>query len=366
MKIKKAQECRWGMVGLGALVQRFSPGHTPLHSAYSFERSLSGAEFNLVAANAMWNIPCAFFTANLGHFHGTTARHPLGEWIDREARRAGVELVSKNMDVDPINGPIMAHVFTDCGWGPRAPKTYYIRNGEAATLLKSGDFNWEELFSEGIRWAHSGGFFAALNTNTSNLVLEYITEAKKSGAITSLDLNWRKMLWASLQDIDQHRSNMRNIVSQLDVCVGNEEDWQETFGITYPKNMGCSKLDPNNYEILLRNVKKQFPNLKLIATTLRQVVSANRHHWQGVMLYGEDFLVSPVLEDLHVMDRVGGGDGFAAALFHGLLLGYDPQDCLNYGWAHGALLTTYPTDTTLATWEDVKNLAAGGNARILR
>jgi 2-dehydro-3-deoxygluconokinase len=242
---------------------------------------------------------------------------------------------------------------------------FYNRSNEAAAQLKPGDFDWGDIFSEGVRWFHSGGIFAALSETTGELIVEGMKAARASGAITSFDLNYRAKLWNLWGDRERSLSVIRRIVEYVDVLVGNEEDLQLSLGLEGPKVEAKSKLDPSKFFAMIDQVAKEYPQVKVVATTLREVHSTNRHSWGTVAWVDRQTFISPVCE-LDVYDRVGGGDGFASGFFYGLLSGETPEQALKLGWAHGALLTTFPGDTTMATLEQVQELAKGGPARIQR
>jgi 2-dehydro-3-deoxygluconokinase len=259
----------------------------------------------------------------------------------------------------------MATVYSDRGYGLRAPVVFYNRCNEAAAQLKPGDFNWEAIFSKGVRWVHSGGIFAALSPSTAELAAEMMKAAKAAGAVTSFDLNFREKLWNISGGSERAVETIARIVENVDVLVGNEEDLQKGLGIPGPELAAQSKLDPSVFLGMMESVRTKHPNVKIVATTLREVHSTNRHSWSAVAWIGGKTYTAPTAE-LEVLDRVGGGDGFAAGFIYGLLSGESPQESMKLGWAHGALLTTYPGDTTMATLEQVRAFARGGSARIQR
>jgi 2-dehydro-3-deoxygluconokinase len=277
----------------------------------------------------------------------------------------GVAPFYKNFKHDGVHGPNMAMVYSDRGQGVRAPVVFYNRCNEAAAQLKAGDFDWKNIFDGGVRWFHSGGIFAALSPTTAEIIIEAMKAAKKAGAVTSFDLNYRAKLWNISGGHERAVKALDGIVKHVDVLVGNEEDLQLGLGIPGPEAHAKNKLDPSAFFSMMRNVTKKHPHIKVVATTLREVHSTNRHSWGAVAwIQGETF-ASPTCE-LDVTDRVGGGDGYAAGFFYGLLNGESPQEAVNLGWAHGALLTTFPGDTTMATVEQVRAFARGGSARIQR
>jgi len=259
----------------------------------------------------------------------------------------------------------MAAVYSDRGFGVRGPVVFYNRSNEAAARLKPGDFDWKQIFGSGVRWFHTGGIFASLSPTTADLIVEAMQAAKTNGAIVSFDLNYREKLWRVTGGADRAVSTLARIVEHVDVLVGNEEDLQKGLGVQGPQVAAASKLDPSAFFDTIDRVVTRFPNLKVVATTLREVHSTNRHGWGAVAWVAGQTYASPTC-DLEVFDRVGGGDGFASGLFYGLLSGESPEDAVKLGWAHGALLTTFPGDTTMATLDQVRTFATGGSARIQR
>jgi len=242
---------------------------------------------------------------------------------------------------------------------------FYNRAQEAGALLRPGDFDWKAIFGAGVRWFHSGGIFAALSETTAELIVEGMQAAKAAGAVTSFDLNYREKLWNAVGGHARALGVVERIVKSVDVLVGNEEDLQKGLGIPGPEVAAKSKLDPGAFFGMIDRVVAQHPQIKVVATTLREVHSTNRHSWGAVAWVNGKTLVSPTCE-LDVLDRVGGGDGFASGFFYGLLTGEPPEEALKLGWAHGALLATFPGDTTMATVEQVRAFAKGGSARIQR
>ena len=266
---------------------------------------------------------------------------------------------------DGVRGPNIATVYSDRGHGVRPPVVFYNRANEAAALLKPGDFDWATIFGKGVRWFHSGGIFSSLSPTTSELIIEGMKAAKAAGAVTSFDLNYRAKLWASVGGAEKGQQVTRKIASYLDVLIGNEEDLQKGLGITGPDVHSKSKLDPDTFFTLIDRVVEQHPNIKMVATTLREVHSTNRHDWAAVLWLDGQRFVSPTCQ-LDVIDRIGGGDGFAAGLIYGLISGRSPEEALRLGWAHGALLTTFPGDITMAKLAEVEAFAKGGSARVQR
>jgi 2-dehydro-3-deoxygluconokinase len=345
-------------LSLGALVHRLDPGIIPFRKASHCDIHVSGGEFN-VAANLA---DC--FRLNTG-VATAMVDYPVGDLIAERVRAMGVKPFYKKFKHDGVRGPNMATVYSDRGQGVRAPVVFYNRSNEAAGQLKPGDFNWSEIFSSGVRWFHSGGIFAALSETTGELIVEAMKSAKAAGAITSFDLNYRQKLWDIWGGQARALDVLGRIVQHVDVLVGNEEDLQRGLGIEGQDVEKASKLDPSAFYALIDKAVKKFPNVKAVATTLREVHSTNRHTWGAVAWLNGQTYQSPMCE-LDVVDRVGGGDGYAAGFFYGLLSGAEPLEAVKLGWAHGALLTTFPGDTTMATVEQVRAFAKGGSARIQR
>jgi 2-dehydro-3-deoxygluconokinase len=345
-------------LALGALIHRLDPGIVPFRKASSCAVHVSGGEFNCTANLAdCFGMRTAIATAMV--------EYPIGELIAGQVRAMGVAPFYRMFAHDGVRGPNMAAVYSDRGFGVRGPVVFYNRSNEAAAQLKPGDFDWKSIFGAGVRWFHSGGIFASLSETTADLIIEAMTAARAHGAVVSFDLNYREKLWSAAGGADRAVSVLGRIVDHVDVLVGNEEDLQKGLGIPGPQVAATSKLDPSAFVDMMARVVSRFPNMKAVATTLREVHSTSRHAWGAVAWIGGQTHVSPTCE-LDVFDRVGGGDGFASGFFYGLLSGATPDEAVRLGWAHGALLTTFPGDTTMASLEQVRAFAWGGSARIAR
>jgi 2-dehydro-3-deoxygluconokinase len=346
------------LVSLGALVHRLDPGIIPFRKATQCSIHVSGGEFN-VAANLA---DC--FRMNTG-IVTALVEYPIGDLIAERVRAMGVKPFYKRFKHNGVNGPNMAAVYSDRGQGVRAPVVFYNRCNEAAAQLKPGDFDWNAIFAGGVRWFHSGGIFASLSETTGQLIIEGMKAARKAGAIVSFDLNFREKLWNIWGGQDKAVEVVGRIVENVDLLVGNEEDLQKGLGIPGPEVAAKSKLDPSAFFGMIDKVVAKHPQVRGVATTLREVHSTNRHSWGAVAWIDGATYTSPTCE-LDVLDRVGGGDGFASGFIYGLLAGESPEASVRLGWAHGALLTTFPGDTTMATVEEVRAFAKGGSARIQR
>jgi 2-dehydro-3-deoxygluconokinase len=345
-------------VSLGALVNRLDPGMIPFRKATECKIHVSGGEFNCAANLA----DC--FRMNTG-IATAMVNYPIGDLIAERVKAMGVKPFYKYFKHNGVNGPNMATVYSDRGFGLRAPVVFYNRSNEAGALLKPGDFNWNEIFSGGVKWFHSGGIFAALSETTGEVIIEGMKAAKAAGAVTSFDLNFRAKLWNIWGGEQKAVEVINKIVRNVDVLVGNEEDLQKGLGIPGPEMAAKSKLDPSTFFGMIDKVIAKYPQVKVVATTLREVHSTNNHSWSAVAWINGKTYTAPTCE-LNVYDRVGGGDGFAAGFFYGLLTNQAPEEAVKLGWAHGAMLTSFPGDTTMATLEEVEAFAKGGSARIQR
>jgi 2-dehydro-3-deoxygluconokinase len=350
------------LVSLGALIHRIDPGIIPFRKATNFAIHVSGGEFN-VAANLAdcFGLRTAIATAMVNY--------PIGDLIAERVRAMGVKPIYRRFEHDGTRGPNMATVYSDQGFGVRAPVVFYNRANEAAAQLKPGDFDWATIFGQpgqqGARWFHCGGIFASLSETTAELVIEAMRAAHQAGVICSFDLNYREKLWKTSGGQERARQVFSAIVENVDVLVGNEEDLQKSLGFAGPEVHSSSKLDPGVFLSMIQQVVDRFPNIKVVATTLREVHSTNHHSWSAVAWVNGQHVQAPTCE-LTVLDRVGGGDGFASGFIFSLLNGESPEQAIRMGWAHGALMTTFPGDTTMATLDQVRAFAAGGSARIQR
>ena len=304
--------CRWERWCTGSI-----RGSFPFARRHECKIHVSGGEFN-VAANLSdcFRMKTAVASAMVDY--------PIGDLIAERVRAMGVKPIYKHFEHNGATGPNMATVYSDRGAGVRPPVVFYNRANEAGAMLKPGDFDWKKIFAGGVRWVHSGGIFAALSPTTAPLVAEMMKEAKAAGAITSFDLNFREKLWKISGGAEKAVETIATIVKNVDVLIGNEEDLQKGLGIPGPDVHAKSKLDPSVFFGMIDNVVKKHPHVKIVATTLREVHSTNRHSWSAVAWIDGKTHVAPTAE-LDVVDRVGGGDGFAAGFIYGLLTGEEPE-----------------------------------------
>ena len=345
-------------LSIGALVHRLDTGVVPFRKATECQIHVSGGEYNCAANLAdCFGMKTGIATAMVDY--------PVGEMIADRVKSMGVKPFYKHFKHNGVNGPNMATVYSDRGQGVRPPVVFYNRSNEAGGLLKPGDFDWSRIFADGVRWFHSGGIFAALSETTPEIIIEGMQAAKAAGAVVSFDLNYRAKLWNIVGGQKRAVEVLGRILQHVDVLVGNEEDLQMGLGIPGPEVAAKSKLDPTAFFGMIDQVVAKLPQIKVVATTLREEHSTNRHSWSAVAWMNGKTYMAPTAE-LDVYDRVGGGDGFASGLIYGMLSGLEPDEAVRLGWAHGALLTTFPGDTTMANLEQVRAFAAGGSARIQR
>src|ERR1043166_6753914 len=262
------------LLSLGALVHRLDPGIIPFRKASECQIHVSGGEFN-VAANLAdcFGLRTGIATAMVDY--------PIGDLIAERVRAMGVVPFYKRFKHDGVHGPNMATVYSDRGQGVRGPVVFYNRCNEAAAQLKPGDFDWKAIFAAGVRWFHSGGIFAALSATTSEVIVDAMQAAKAAGAVTSFDLNYRAKLWAISGGEKRAVEVLDRIVRNVDVLVGNEEDLQKGLGIPGVDVHAASKLDPSAFFGMIGQVTAKHPQVKVVATTLREVHSTNRHSWSA-------------------------------------------------------------------------------------
>ncbi|MEM9659458.1 MAG: PfkB family carbohydrate kinase, partial [Planctomycetota bacterium] len=280
----RTDDCELDFLALGAVVHRLDPGHLPFRSARTLDVHVSGGEYN-VAANlkSCFGLQTGVATAMVDN--------GIGELVQARIREKGVRPFYRRFENDGVRGPNIATVYSDRGHGVRAPVVFYNRANEAGALLKPGDFDWPTIFGAGVRWFHSGGIFAALSETTSATITEGMEAAKATGAITSFDLNYRAKLWSNRGGLEECQETFRTIAAHVDVLIGNEEDLQKGLGIKGPSVEGeKSKLDVKAFFTMIEAVRSDFPNVKAVATTLREVHSTNRHEWGAVLWLDGDEL----------------------------------------------------------------------------
>ncbi len=363
LTIKPKSECKWDCVSLGEVMLRLDPGDTRIHTTRQFTVWEGGGEYNVARGlRRCFGLETTVVTAIVDN--------GIGRLLEDFILQGGVDMSHvKWVPFDGVGREARNGLnFTEKGFGVRGAVGVVDRGHTAVSQLRPGAIDWRKIFKdEGARWFHCGGIFAALGAETPAVAQEAMAVAQENGTIISYDLNYRPSLWQSVGGPDQAIAVNRGLAPYVDVMLGNEEDFTKALGFAVAGlDEGCSKLDPGNFKKMIREAVKEYPNFKVVATTLRHVKTASINDWSAVLYYdGEAYDATP-REDLEIYDRVGGGDSFASGLIYGFLSGQGPAAAVEYGAAHGALAMTTPGDTTMARLSDVEALVKGGGARVQR
>jgi 2-dehydro-3-deoxygluconokinase len=359
MNIRDAKSCRYDLVSLGECMIRLSPpAYGRIEFAPALEVWIGGGEYNVSYALARLGMRTAWI--------GGLNSSPMGAIIRNHARAVGMEVshaIERKYDGVGKKDRIGLN-FTEVGTSKRASVTLYDRGHSATAGIQPGEINWTKLFKEdGVRWLHTGGIFAALSESTRKVVAEAVKAAHDAGTIISYDLNFRSKLWKSEEAI----ATTRPLVPYIDALIGNEEDFQKVLGYQVEGvDVEKGELETSAFKNMVNKVVKDFPNVKVVGTTLRGVKTALVNDWSAILWTEGKFYEGQRFENLEIEDRVGGGDGFASGFAYGFLNGKSPQECVNLGVAHGALLMSTRGDTSQITREELLHTAAGGSARIKR
>ncbi|HEY1847806.1 MAG TPA: sugar kinase [Opitutaceae bacterium] len=363
LTIKPTASCALEQLSLGEVMLRLDPGEGRIRSARRFAAWEGGGEYNtsrgLRKCFGLRTAVCTAFVEN-----------EVGRLIEDFIMQGGVatDYVLWRPD-DGIGRTIRNGLnFTERGFGVRGAVGVPDRGNSAASQLKPGDFDWEHIFGKlGVRWFHTGGIFAALSESTAKLTIEAVQAAKRHGTVVSYDLNYRPSLWKSIGGLKKAQEVNREIARHVDVMIGNEEDFTASLGFMVgDTDPGLTKVDSAAFKVMIAGAVREFPNFKVAATTLRRVVTATRNDWSAVLWHDGKFFESREYKDLEVLDRVGGGDSFASGLMYGFLSANNPQAAVDYGAAHGALASTTPGDTSMASRKEVEALMRGAGARVIR
>jgi len=364
MKVKPAESCRYDVVALGEVMLRLDPGDGRISTTRTFQVWEGGGEYNVARG----------LRRCFGHRAGLVtalAENDVGRLIEDFILQGGVD--TSWISWIPYDGVGRATRnglnFTERGFGVRGAKGISDRGHSAASQLRPGDVDWDALFGElGVCWFHTGGIFAALSDTAADLILEATAVARLHGTIVSYDLNYRPSLWRSVGGADRAQAVNRRIVEQVDVAFGNEEDFTVSLGLEVKGvDENLTELDTEAFRAMIERAARMFPNLSVIATTLRRVKSATVNDWSAIAWSrDEGFVQSTQRPNLEIFDRVGGGDSFASGLIHALITGRDIGSAVEYGAAHGALAMTTPGDTSMATLDEVEALVRGVGARVQR
>jgi len=363
LAIKSKRSCRWDLVSLGEVMLRLDPGPGRVHTTRSFQVWEGGGEYNVARGlRRCFGLDTSLVTA--------LADNPVGRLVSDLIYQGGVDQSHvKWVKYDGVGRTVRNGLnFTERGFGPRAALGCSDRGHTAVSQLKLGDIDWEKIFgAEGARWFHTGGIFCALSETTPQVAREAIEAAKRHGTIISYDLNYRDSLWKGIGGPDRARAVNRELAPLIDVMLGNEEDFTAALGFEVEGlDEHHAKLDVRNFQKMIERAIQEFPNFKVVATTLRNAKTATINDWGAVCFCKGEFYQAPARENLEVFDRVGGGDSFASGLIYGFMTGKGPQWAVECGAAHGALAMTTPGDTSMATLAEVEKVMKGGTARVDR
>jgi 2-dehydro-3-deoxygluconokinase len=361
--IRPRDAARWDLVSLGEVMLRLDPGEERIHTTRSFRVWEGGGEYNVARAlRRCFGLRTTIVTA--------LADNQVGRLVEDLILQGGVDLShARWAPYDGVGRTVRNGLnFTERGFGVRGAVGVSDRGNTAVSQLRPGDIDWDALFGEeGTRWFHTGGIFAALSDTTADVAAEAMAAAHRHGTIVSYDLNYRPSLWKGIGGQARAQEVNRTLAPLVDVMLGNEEDFTSALGFEVAGlDANLSALDPANFGRMMSAVTAAYPNLALVATTLRVARTASRNDWGAVCFADGELHVAAFREDLEILDRVGGGDSFASGLIYGLLAGFSPQRALDYGAAHGALAMTTPGDTSSATLAEVEAVVAGASARVVR
>src|SRR5882724_9783941 len=361
--VKPKEDCRWDVVSLGEVMLRLDPGDGRVHTTRTFQVWEGGGEYNVARGlKRCFGMDAAVVTA--------LADNPVGRLVQDLIYQGGVDQSHlKWVKYDGVGRNVRNGLnFTERGFGVRAAVGCSDRGHTAVSQLKPGDIDWDQIFvAEGTRWFHTGGIFAALSETTPEVAREAMSAAKRNGTIVSYDLNYRDSLWKSIGGQQRAVAVNRELAPLVDVMIGNEEDFTAALGFEVEgQDEHHSKLEIKNFLRMIERATSEFPNFRIVATTLRHAKTATVNDWGAVCHAGGKLYQARIRENLEVFDRIGGGDSFASGLIYGLLTDRGAQWAVECGAAHGALAMTTPGDTTMATLSEVERVMKGGTARVAR
>ena len=360
---KPASSCAFDHVSLGEIMLRLDPGEGRVRTTRTFQAWEGGGEYNVARGlRRCFGLRTAVLTAFVDN--------EVGRLLEDFVLQGGVDTsLIRWVPFDGVGRAARNGLnFTERGFGVRGAVGVSDRGHTAASQLKPGDFDFEELFGRrGVRVLHTGGIFAALSDTTAALAEEAMRAARKHGTLVSYDLNYRPSLWKAQGGHARAREVNRRLAPLVDIMIGNEEDFTACLGLEVRGvDERLTALDPRHFAAMIAEAVRVFPNFKVVATTLRSVTSASRNDWGAVCWMDGVCHEATPRRDLEILDRVGGGDSFASGLLYGLLNLGDPQRAVEYGAAHGALAMTTPGDTSMASLAEVEKLVKGGGARVER
>ena len=351
------------MIALGEIMLRLDPGDMRVKNARSFSAWEGGGEYNVARGlRRCFGMKTSVVTA--------FADNEVGRLIEDFILQGGVDTsLIKWVDYDGIGRKVRNGLnFTERGFGIRGAVGLSDRGHTATSQLKVGDIDWDYIFGTlGVRWLHTGGIFAALSETTAELVIEALKTAKKYGTIVSYDLNYRPSLWKDIGGKEKAQAVNSEIAKYVDVMIGNEEDFTACLGFEIEGNdENLKELNIDGYVKMLSEVTKKYPNMKVMATTLRTVRSASVNDWSAIAFSNGEIAHGLELPALEIFDRVGGGDSFASGLVYGLMTKETLKEAVDYGVAHGAFAMTTPGDTSTASLKEVEGIVKGVGARVVR
>ena len=361
--IKPKDGCRWDLVSLGEVMLRFDPGAGRVRNTRHFQVWEGGGEYNVARGlKRCFGLETALVTALVDN--------PVGRLVQDLIYQGGVDQSHvKWMKYDGVGRAVRNGLnFTERGFGARAAVGCSDRGHTAVSQLRPGDIDWEKVFGEeGARWFHCGGISCALSETTPLVASEAMEVAKKHGTVISYDLNYRESLWKGVGGTVRAQEVNRELASMVDVMIGNEEDFTAALGFEVEGvDEHLSSLDVSNFKKMIERAVREYPNFKVVATTLRNAKTATVNDWGAVSYCDGEFFQARLRENLEIFDRIGGGDSFASGLIYGFLTEKGPQAAVEYGAAHGALAMTTPGDTSMATLAEVERVMKGGGARVAR
>ena len=363
LQLRNEKDCRFDEVSMGEVMLRLDPGDNRVRCAREFRAWEGGGEYNVARGlRRCFGMRTGVVTA--------LAQNDVGYLIEDFILQGGVDTSFINwVPYDGIGRKVRNGInFTERGFGVRGALGISDRANTAASQMKPGDVDWDELFGkQGVRWFHCGGIFAALSETTAETVIEAVKAAKKYGTVVSYDLNYRASLWRDIGGKEKAQAVNREIAPYIDVMIGNEEDFTACLGFEIKgTDSQRKKLDLDGYRAMMDEVAATYPNMKVIATTLRAVKTATVNDWSAMAWSDGKIVKAKDYPALEIYDRVGGGDSFASGLIYGLMTTGDVEKAVNYGAAHGALAMTTPGDTSMARKAEVENLMNNGSARVQR
>jgi 2-dehydro-3-deoxygluconokinase len=363
LDLRPQADCQFDQISLGEVMLRLDPGEGRIRTTRSFRAWEGGGEYNTSRGlrkcfGYKTGVVTAFVDNEVGHL------------VEDFIMQGGVatDFIQWRED-DGIGRSVRNGLnFTERGFGIRGAVGVPDRGNTAASQLKPGDIDWDHIFGElGARWFHTGGIYAALGETTPDVVIEAVQSAQKYGTIVSYDLNYRPSLWKSIGGHARCQEVNREIAKYVDVMIGNEEDFTASLGFEVEGvDENISEIETGAFKRMIETAVAEFPNFKAAATTLRRVITATKNDWSAILWHDGEFHESRKYPELEILDRVGGGDSFASGVQFGFMEFNDAQKAVEYGAAHGAIASTTPGDTSMATRKEVEKQISGGGARVVR